>query len=81
MNLPPLPISPKKAVIAIALLVFIAVNYEELLFFAQDFDPATPTAMEGVAAQPSNAQPPPPLPALPLSVSKIPPRSGTLRIS
>ena len=80
MKLPPLPISPKKAAIAIGLLVFIAVNYEELSFFALESDLATPSAMEGVAAQPSDAQPPP-IAALPLSVSKIPPRLGTLRIS
>jgi uncharacterized protein len=59
MNLPPLPISPKKAVITIGVLVFIAVNHEELRFIALDSDLATPSAMEGVAAQPSDAQPPP----------------------
>ena len=58
MNLPPLPISPKQAAIAIGVLIFIAVNYEELLFFALDSDLATPSPMQGVAAQPSAAQPP-----------------------
>jgi uncharacterized protein len=59
MKLPPLPISSKKAAIAIGVLVFIAVNYEELWFFALESDLATPSAMEGVVAQPSAAQPQP----------------------
>jgi len=54
-----LPISPKQAVIAVGLLVVIVLNYEEILFFAPDFNSAVPMPSEEVASQRSGLQPPP----------------------
>ncbi|MEP6609602.1 MAG: tetratricopeptide repeat protein, partial [Burkholderiaceae bacterium] len=59
MKLPvSLPISPKIAVIALGVLTVIVLNYEDLLFFVVDSDPAVPIATEKVATQPSDSQPP-----------------------
>ncbi len=60
MNWPAtLPISPKKAVITIGVLIFVAFNYEDLLFFATDFVPAAPVAVKEVTALRSDPPSPP----------------------
>lgn len=64
MNWPAtLPISPKKAVITIGVLTFVVFNYEDLLFFASDFVPAAPVAVEEITALRSD----PPSPLVPRS--------------
>jgi len=59
MNIPStLPISPKHAVIAAGIATVIVLNYEEILFFAPDFNSSVPPPMEEVASQSSAPQSP-----------------------
>ena len=50
-------VSPMKALIAVGVVISAVINYNE--FYGDDSAPATPSADEAVAAQPSVSEPPP----------------------